>query len=225
MDILFLEDDAAQAEMAVQWLGESGHKVSHYATAETFLEVLEKASFDLIILDWELPDGSGLQVLEEIRARINWHVPILFLTQRDAESDIVQALNSGADDYMVKRASKPEFIARVTALGRRLANETLDFEMGRYRFVPLSRTAFVDGEEVKLTAKEFDLALYMFRNLDRLLAREQILRDIWGVSGLNTRTVDMHISRIKKRLSILPENGYRMKTVYQHGYRLENAHD
>lgn len=223
MNIFFLEDDPTQAEMVVGWLRDAGHEVQHFAAAQDILDALAGATFDLIVLDWELPHSSGLEVLGEIRARVNWHVPVLFVTQRDAEADIVQALNKGADDYMAKTATKGEFLARITALGRRLANENLEFEMGSYRFIPLSRKAFFQNEEVKLTAKEFDLSLYMFRNVGRLLAREQILRDIWGVSGLNTRTVDMHVSRIKKRLAISPENGYRMKTIYQHGYRLEEA--
>jgi DNA-binding response OmpR family regulator len=223
MNIFFLEDDLIQAEMVVGWLRDVGHEVQQFAAAQDILDALAGATFDLIVLDWELPHSSGLEVLGEIRARVNWHVPVLFVTQRDAEADIVQALSNGADDYMVKTATKGEFLARITALGRRLANENLEFEMGSYRFIPLSRKAFFQGEEVKLTAKEFDLSLYMFRNAGRLLAREQILRDIWGVSGLNTRTVDMHVSRIKKRLAISPENGYRMKTIYQHGYRLEEA--
>ena len=83
------------------------------------------------------------------------------------------------------------------------------------------RNVYIDHHPVELTAKEFDLALYMFRNVGKLLAREQILKDIWQVSGLNTRTVDMHVSRIKKHLQIAPQNGYRVKTIYQHGYRLE----
>lgn len=223
MNILFLEDDPTQAEMVSGWLRDAGHEVHHFASAQGILDALSDDSYELIVLDWELPQSSGLEVLGEIRARVNWHVPVLFVTQRDAEADIVQALSNGADDYMAKSATKGEFLARITALGRRLANENLEFEMGSYRFVPLSRKAYFQSEEVKLTAKEFDLSLYMFRNVGRLLAREQILRDIWGVSGLNTRTVDMHVSRIKKRLSISPENGYRMKTIYQHGYRLEEA--
>ena len=79
----------------------------------------------------------------------------------------------------------------------------------------------LDGDACDLTAKDFELAWYMFRNKDRLLSRDQLLRDVWGVTGLNTRTVDVHISRIRKRLDISPERGYRIKTIYQHGYRLE----
>ncbi len=223
MEILLLEDDPVQSGVVTDWLHEAGHQVSAHGTAQEFLEAVGSKNFELLVLDWELPQSSGIEVLEEVRSRVNWHVPVLFVTQRDAEADIVRALEAGADDYMSKQASKPQFLARVNALGRRLVNEELEFEVGPYRFAPQDRSATINGEPVKLTAKEFDLSLYMFRNLGRLLARDQILKDIWGVSGLNTRTVDMHVSRIKKRLQIGPEQGYRIKTIYQHGYRLEKA--
>lgn len=224
MNILLLEDDPAQAQMVKDWLTEAGHGVRHWDNGAGLLEAVKRDSdFDLVVLDWELPEQSGMEVLAEIRSHLNWHVPILFVTQRDAEADIVAALTAGADDYMVKQASRGEFLARVTALGRRLAGDELEVSVGPYRFQPQSRVAFFADEEVKLTAKEFDLALYMFRNVGKLLAREQMLKDIWQVSGLNTRTVDMHVSRVKKHLRITPENGYRVKTIYQHGYRLEEA--
>ncbi len=124
---------------------------------------------------------------------------------------------------MVKQISQPEFIARVHALGRRLANEELDFTIGPYTFRPQSQDVLLDGERCDLTAKDFELAWYLFRHIGRLLSREQLLKDVWGVSGLNTRTVDVHVSRIRKRLAISPERGYRIKTIYQHGYRLEEV--
>ena len=223
MDILLLEDDPVQAGVVTGWLQEAEHSVAAFETAQDFLDAVASRDFELLIMDWELPQSSGIEVLAEVRSRVSWHVPVLFVTQRDAESDIVRALEAGADDYMTKQASKEQFLARVNALGRRLVNEDLEFEVGPYCFAPQERSATLNDEPVKLTAKEFDLSLYMFRNLGRLLARDQILKDIWGVTGLNTRTVDMHVSRIKKRLHIGPENGYRIKTIYQHGYRLEKA--
>lgn len=224
MNVLLLEDDPAQADMICGWLRDAGHRIQHHETGQGLLEAARQDdNYDLIILDWEVPDKPGFEVLKELRALLSWHVPVLFVTQRDAEEDIVAALTAGADDYMVKRASRGEFLARVVSLGRRLGGEELDFVCGPYRFVPQSRQAYFHDDEVKLTAKEFDLALYMFRNLGKLLAREQILKDIWQVSGINTRTVDMHVSRVKKNLRIGPEVGYRVKTVYQHGYRLEEV--
>lgn len=221
MNIWLLEDDPAQAQMLSGWLVTAGHDVTHFERGNKIVCGIGKGGFDLIILDWELPDTTGIEVLASIRSRVSWHVPVLFVTQREAEADIVNALANGADDYMVKQISEAEFLARVDALGRRLASEELDFEIGPYVFRPQSQTAQLNGEQCELTAKDFDLAWYMFRHIGRLLSREQLLRDVWGVSGLNTRTVDVHVSRIRKRLSIAPENGYRIKTIYQHGYRLE----
>ena len=223
MDIWLLEDDPAQAQMLIGWLQDAGHSITHFPRGTEIIEALAASPghFDLIILDWELPDTTGMAVLSEIRSKVSWHVPVLFVTQREAETDIVSALASGADDYMVKQISQAEFIARVDALGRRLANQELDFDIGPYNFKPQSQTVLLNGQPCDLTAKDFDLAWYMFRHQGRLLSREQLLRDVWGVSGLNTRTVDVHVSRIRKRLNIVPEQGFRIKTIYQHGYRLE----
>ena len=207
--------------MAIGWLEDADHEVHHFDTGSSLMVALDGGQFDLLILDWELPDLSGVDVLKHARDRVHWHVPILFVTQRDAESDIVAALEAGADDYMVKTISRAEFLARVAALGRRLANEQLEFSVGPYSFYPHTRSVTRNDEKVDLTAKDFALAQYLFRNVGRLLSREQLLRDVWNVSGINTRTVDVHMSRIRKQLHITPESGFRIKTIYQHGYRLE----
>ena len=223
MNIWLLEDDPAQAQLLQSWLLEAGHQVSHFPRGAEIVAALPTGGFDLLILDWELPDMNGIEVLAQVRQTINWHVPVLFVTQRESESDIVNALAGGADDYMIKQISQAEFLARVHALGRRLASEELNFEIGPYVFKPQSQTVDLNGEQCDLTAKDFELALYLFQHMGRLLSRDQLLRDVWGVSGLNTRTVDVHVSRIRKRMSITPENGYRIKTIYQHGYRLEEV--
>lgn len=223
MRISLLEDDAAQAAMVTNWLVDAGHEVTHFNTGGQFVESLGDDRVDLMILDWELPDLSGVEVLQQARARIHWHVPILFVTQRDAEADIVRALDLGADDYMVKNISEGEFLARVSALGRRLANEELEFSVGPYKFYPATQRVTVRDEDVKLTAKDFDLAHYLFRNVGRLLSREQLLHDVWNITGVNTRTVDVHMSRVRKHLQVSPESGFRIKTIYQYGYRLEKV--
>ncbi len=223
MNIWLLEDDDAQAKALVTWLKEAHHEVQRFDTGSALTEALLNGQFDLLILDWELPDTTGIEILADVRSKVSWHVPILFVTQRDAEADIVRALGSGADDYMVKQISKAEFLARIEALGRRLVSEELEFEVGPYRFKPQSQTVLLNNEPCELTAKDFELAWYLFRHKGKLLSREQLLRDVWGVSGLNTRTVDVHISRIRKRLSINPDRGFRIKTIYQHGYRLEEV--
>ena len=223
MRISLLEDDAAQAAMVTNWLVNAGHEVKHFDTGEQFVDSLNDDRVDLMILDWELPDITGVEVLQQAREQIHWHVPILFVTQRDAEADIVRALGLGADDYMVKNISEGEFLARVSALGRRLATEELEFSAGPYIFFPATQRVTVNKEDVKLTAKDFDLAHYLFKNVGRLLSREQLLHDVWNVTGVNTRTVDVHMSRVRKQLRISPESGFRIKTIYQYGYRLEQV--
>lgn len=221
MKIWLLEDDQAQAELLQSWLQEKDHAVQHFPTATSLQEQLRKDQPDLFVLDWELPDGNGIDVVRKIRDRVTRHVPVLFVTQRDNEADIVDALSSGADDYMVKQIGREEFLARVHALGRRLGNGTLEFEIGPYRFMPSTHTVTLNGAPVSLTTKDFELAHYLFRNAGRLLSRDELLREVWGVSGINTRTVDMHMSRIRKSLDIRPEGGFRIRTIYRHGYRLE----
>ena len=221
MQISLLEDDPAQAAMVRGWLEEAGHTVQHFERGQDLLDAMPSGRFDLLILDWELPDVDGVEVLTQARQRIHWHVPVLFVTQRDSERDIVEALHAGADDYMIKNISRAEFLARVTALGRRLANEELAFNVGPFQFYPDTQTVTRDGDEIPLTAKDYELAQYLFRNVGRLLSREQLLRDVWNVSGLNTRTVDVHMSRVRRRLQVNPESGFRIKSIYQHGYRLE----
>jgi DNA-binding response OmpR family regulator len=221
MKIWLLEDDLAQAQLLLSWLQERTHAVQHFARAVDLQDQLRRDQPDLFVLDWELPDGNGIDVVRKIRDHLTRHVPVLFVTQRDNEADIVAALSSGADDYMVKQISRSEFLARVDALGRRLGNKVLEFEIGPYRFLPSTHTVAMNGSPVSMTTKVFELAHYLFRNLGRLLSREELLREVWGVSGVHTRTVDMHMSRIRKSLDIRPEGGFRIRTIYRHGYRLE----
>ena len=223
MKIILLEDDPAQAETLAGWLSEVGHDCEIAASGEAFMRCLNRVDADLLIMDWELPDTTGIEALRVVRTTVNWHIPVLFVTQRDAEADIVEALSSGADDYMVKQASKAELLARVVALSRRLGGAELEVEFGPYVFNLESKGVTYKGEDIRLTAREFEVAHYLFQRMGRLVSREQLLRDIWRISGVNTRTVDVHVSRVRKRLAISPENGFRIKTVYQHGYRLEQV--
>jgi two-component system, OmpR family, response regulator RegX3 len=221
MKIWLLEDDLAQAELLQSWLHERSHVTMHFRSAAALHDQLRKDEPDLFVLDWELPDSSGIEVLKSIRDKLTRHVPVLFVTQRDNESDIVDALSSGADDYMIKRIGREEFLARIAALGRRLGNDALEFGIGPYRFFPATHTVTRSDVPVSLTTKDFELAHYLFRNIGRLLSREELLREVWAVSGIHTRTVDMHMSRIRKSLDIRPEGGFRIRTIYRHGYRLE----
>lgn len=225
MRIAYLEDDTAQAELIHHWLTRAGHSCSHCANGRDLMALLRRDSFDLLLLDWEVPDISGVSVLEEVRSAGN-RVPVLFATQRDDEASIVGALSKGADDYMVKPVKQAELLARITALGRRAGvaddQPTEIFSLGPWQVDRDSRVILVDGEPAKLTDKDFELAAYLFQNQGKLLSRSHLLERVWGImTPIESRTVDVHVSRIRRSLQIKPERGYRIKTVYQHGYRLE----
>ena len=227
MRIAFLEDDPAQAEMIKGWLSSATHACEHFPEARRFLTMNRRESYDLVILDWELPESSGLEVLSWIRDHEDWHIPVLFVTHRDSERDIVQALSAGADDYMTKPVSREVMLARIKALSRRYerAGGSKDLlEVGGFRIDRDRNTITRHGEAVELTEKEYQLALMLFTNVGRLLSRDHMLSTVWGVGpGLATRTVDTHISRLRRKLALLPEHGWRLKSVYQHGYRLEQV--
>lgn len=224
LKLLYLEDDKTQADALMAILQDSGYQATHCECAETFLETLKADEFDLLILDWELPDMSGIEALEQVRSFMNWQGPILFVTNRDAEQDIVAALEKGADDYMIKPFRRSELLARLNALVRRagLLDEEDQIEVGPFTIDQQHRKILVNGEPANLTTKEYELALILFKNVGRLFSRKYLLKHIWSIeSEISTRTVDAHVSSLRRKLSIRAESGYRIKTVYQHGYRLE----
>lgn len=227
MRIAIVEDDLAQSDLVRVWLAGAGHGCHVFSRGRDFMRVMARDSFDLLILDWELPDVNGDAVLAWVRANIRDPIPILFTTARDAEADIVQALKGGADDYLVKPLRKQELLARVEALGRRArpqprASDVL--RIGEFEVDLDRRQVHRHGTVVELTQKDFDLAVFLFRNIGNLVSRGHILESVWGRSSdLNTRTVDTHVSRLRSKLGLVPQNGWKLSAVYQHGYRLEQV--
>lgn len=226
MRIALLEDDQDQARLIAAWLEAAGHGIALFSDGQEFIKGLGRDSFDCVILDWMLPGMNGIEVLKWLRAQYDWPIPVLFVTQREAESDVVAALESGADDYMAKPVRERELLARLTALRRRSValdeKEEAAVEADPYRIDLVNRQLYLDGAEVKLTRKEYELVVFFFKNTGRILSRSHILESVWGTSpDLNTRTVDTHVSRIRSKLKMSPEAGWRLSSIYQHGYRLE----
>ncbi len=230
MRIALLEDDTDQAALLVHWLTEAGHQCTHYTESKPFIRSLSRDSFDLLILDWMIPEMSGLEVLKWVRSNLEWPVLVLFITQKEDEEHVVAALEAGADDYMTKPVKQLEMAARVNALARRagmLDDEQAVMEFEPYRIDVSSHTVTVAGEPIKLTQKEYELIVFLFKNIGRVVSRSHLLESVWGTNpDINTRTIDTHMSRIRSKLGIAPEKGWRLSSIYQHGYRLEKlAHD
>lgn len=227
MRIALVEDDPAQAELMETWLEAGNHQCRHQINGQSFIKMLRQESFDLLIIDWHLPDMTGIEILKWLREHLDWPIPVLFATSRNNEADIVLALESGADDYMIKPIKGSEMMARINALGRRSLPENKEkqsLHFGNFT-IDLNRQLFSrSGESIQLTHKEFELAVFLFRNVGRLVSRGHILESVWGSNpDLMTRTVDTHVSRIRQKLQLGPASGWRLSTVYQHGYRLEET--
>lgn len=221
-----LEDDEDQARLLSHWLSEAGYLVRCYPSGAEFRRKQGAVSVDLLILDWNLPEESGLAILRALREGGSM-LPVLFLTARSSEDDIVTGLRAGADDYVSKPATQGELLARVGALLRRthLKKDAVEEEdVEPYRIDLMRRRVELAGEEISLTDREFDLVLFLFRRRGRVVSREALLESIWNIRGdVATRTVDTHISRLRKKLGLAGEHGWRLNAVYQHGYRLERA--
>jgi len=222
--IAILEDDPDQLALLRRWLADSGHDVHGYSTGREAMKHAGRESFDLFILDWQVPDLSGAEVLAWLRENVSRTVPVLFVTVRDSEDDIVFALEKGADDYMVKPARRQEMLARVNALLRRAypREEQTHLSFPPFEIDTQRGEIQRNGTRIELTPKEFELAVVLFRNIGRLMSRGHLQESVWGRSGdLATRTVDTHVSQVRKKLDLRPENGFRVAPIYNYGYRLE----
>jgi DNA-binding response OmpR family regulator len=225
--IAFLEDDLAYAESILEWLGEAGYDVDHFVTGLDFLRKFSNVQYDLCIFDWALPDMEGPDVMVSIKLRSNKLPPIIFLTGHSSEDDIVRVIESGADDYVVKPVSRQLLMVRIIALLRRTQSENKNetvCDFGSLKIDSKQRLVILDGEEIKLTDKELDLAWYFLRNVGVLLSRTHLMQVVWGSSAdIETRKVDVHVSHLRTKLKLTPEFGWKLTSIYQQGYRLERA--
>lgn len=229
MRLAILEDDEAQRASIFGLLTAAGHHCHVFASSKALLRELRNETYDLLILDWNLPDLPGIEVLEWSRRSLKPAPPALMVTSRTDEADIVAGLNAGADDYVLKPIQPAVLTARVTALLRRAygtAERPAIEQYDDYVFNTAAQSVQIGGDAVVLTAKEFSLSLLLFQNLHRALSRDYLMETVWGRSpDLQTRTLDMHVSRIRMKLGLRPERGYKLLPVYGYGYRLEKLVD
>jgi len=225
MHIAIVDDDPDIAALMMLWLEEEGHTCTHYSSGQGFIKAVKNKNFDIVLLDWIMPEFDGEQTLSWIKSNEDIDVPVIFVTQKATEDDVAKILTLGADDYITKPVRHKEMVARINAVARR-ANPHVDdviIALEPYHIDLTSREVTIEGEKIKLTEKEFKLVHFLFKNIGRLLSRDHILSAVWGYDlGLNTRTVDTHMSRIRKKLDIIPEKGWRLSSIYHQGYRLEH---
>ena len=225
MRIAVLDSDRSQADLICQVLTSAGHTCQTYDSGKEMLATLRKDSFDMLILDWQVADLGGAEVLRRAKEKLSATTPMMFITNSSAEDDIVSGVSAGADDYMIKPLRRGELVARVQALLRRAypsQNGAEQLQFGPYIFETRPGRLLMDGAVIDVTHKEFYLALLFFRNIGRPLSRAYIHEAVWiRETVVPSRTMDTHVSRVRNKLQLRPENGFRLVPVYSYGYRLE----
>jgi DNA-binding response OmpR family regulator len=240
MRIAVLEDEPDQSAHLVRTLeqmftqGDALAVCSAFADGAEMQRVLRRESFDLLVLDWNVPGLDGAQLVEWLRVWQKNPVPVLILSSRGSEHDVAKALNAGADDYIIKPFRPVELRARVQRLITRRNPSAAEARQrfGRWEFERASLSMLVHADppdlappqQYKLTDREFRLALALFENLGCVVSRAHLLESA-GYSGeeLSSRTLDSHIYRLRNKLGLSPEHGLSLHAVYGRGYCLEAA--
>lgn len=226
--VLVVEDDPAIRTGLLDALAFAGYRTTSAGKAQDGLQQAIAADLDLVILDVVLPDGSGFDVLQQIR-RSRPRLPVIMVTARGAEPDRIFGLKHGADDYVVKPFSAGELLARVEAVLRRSAERPLDVEQCQ---LPGCRVDFArrevthqDGSVHTLSDKETDILRYLVSNPGRAIPRAELLQRVWGFdpAGMHTRTIDMHVLRLREKLGDDAEQAKVIVTVRGLGYMLQQA--
>lgn len=230
MKILILEDEFAIRSFVALNLKREGYQVIEAETGEEALRLYdENRDIEIALLDVMLPGITGFDVCKEIRTK-NPAVGIIMLTARTQETDKIQGLDYGADDYITKPFSPKELMARIRSLGRRIETpkiETADEDLLKsepFFLYPRERKFIRDEEEIDLTPTEFQILELFLRNKDKSLSRDQILNEIWGKNYIgDLKVVDVNIRRIRRKIEEDPANPQYLKTIWGFGYRWEEA--
>jgi len=224
--IALLEDDSAQSAWMQQTLANAGLSCRAFDEGGALLAALcARTPFALLLLDWELPGINGMEVLRWVRANCNEALPVIFITNRTLERDLIEGLNAGADDYIAKPCRPGELLARIGAQLRRhrpAANPDADFSLGGFSVDMSARKIRLHGEPIALTPKEFELASLFLRHPWRLFSRDDLSALVWNREvPSSSRTLDTHLSNIRKKLRFGPATGTLLSASYALGYRLE----
>ena len=231
--VLLVEDEKSIAEGIIYNLKNEGLKVTHVDDGKIAIDIFNEEHFDLLILDIMLPEVSGLEICKKIRKSSN--VPIIMLTAKDDENDKITGLEMGADDYITKPFSVKELISRVKAVLRRTKNSELlyaidedlnfakEITIGNIAMNPLRYEAKIDNEVIELRPREFELLYYLCENAGNIVPRDKLFSQVWGYSFAgNSKTLDVHIQRIRERIEVNPKSPKRLVTIRGVGYKLND---
>jgi len=226
--ILVVEDESSFSEALKYLLGREGFNVVVAGSGAKALEIFDATKADLILLDLMLPGVSGTEVCRQIRAQSS--TPIIMLTAKDSEIDKVVGLELGADDYITKPYSSRELIARIRAVLRRNSDvsdspdSNSAFTVGPVSLDTESHIITINGKVAQFPLKEFELLEYLMRNAGRVLTRIQIIDRVWGSDYVgDTKTLDVHIKRLRAKIEEDPANPIHIQTVRGLGYKMENS--
>lgn len=223
--VLLAEDDQDLAGITRDYLEAKGHRVVLCPNAQSVYEILKNQVFDLLILDINLPDEDGFSICREIITQSD--LPIIFASARTSEKDKIQALDLGGDDYLAKPYSLQELDSRVKALLRRVYKQ--EGKMQIYQAGPLwldphARRARLNGQDLILSPREFDLLAFFLQNPEVTLTKEEILAKVWGTyAEAELATVAVHVRWLREKIEPDPSHPIYIKTVWGAGYRFENA--
>ena len=223
--ILIVEDESSFSEALSFLLGKEGYEVAVAATGTDAIKQFNENGADLILLDLMIPEVSGVEVCKTIRTTSQ--VPIIMLTAKDSEIDKVVGLELGADDYVTKPYSSRELIARIKAVLRRGLGEDVATEHGIHSVAGIrldtgKHQVTVNGSQISLPLKEFELLEFLMRNSGRVLTRTQLIDRIWGGDYYgDTKTLDVHIKRLRSKIEADPANPVLIQTIRGLGYKLE----
>ena len=214
-NILIVEDEIAIADLISMNLKLVGHNAYKIHNGSEVMDYIKTNCPDLVILDVMLPGEDGFELMKKIEPH---HIPVIFLTAKEALNDKITGLRLGADDYMVKPFESLELLARIETVLKRYRTSGSVFALDNLRVYIDGHIALLNDERIELTAKEFQLLELLILNKNIALSREKILELVWGYDYAgDTRTVDVHIQRLRKKLDL----NDRVKTIFKMGYRLE----
>ncbi|MCP5142023.1 MAG: response regulator transcription factor [Gammaproteobacteria bacterium] len=208
-------------------LGSAGHDCAHFEKRDSFVRDALGHGIDLAILGWDVHGESGLDVLRELRRWFDEDLPVMVVGAPDDEASALSLLRAGVDDYQIGTPHIRVMAARIESFLQRRRLQRRQSEsrrFGRFQVLPDGATVMRDDEPIELTKKEYELARFLFENANRVLSRRLLLARVWGLhSDLYTRTVDAHMSRLRKKLDLTPANGWRLSSIYGRGYQLERV--